>query len=82
MRRIAALNKPELPAALTGLLGSAALGMMMPGGWVGWHVWPAALPAGVPLSALCSLHCGVEGHQARATALRCARAERPINALL
>lgn len=32
LRRIAALNKPELPAALTGLAGSAALGMMMPGG--------------------------------------------------
>ena len=31
LSRIAALNKPELPAALTGLAGSAALGMMMPG---------------------------------------------------
>jgi hypothetical protein len=31
LRRIAALNKPELPAAITGLAGSAALGMMMPG---------------------------------------------------
>ena len=28
--RIAALNRPELPAAFTGLAGSAALGMMMP----------------------------------------------------
>lgn len=29
--RIVALNKPELPAAITGMLGSAGLGMMMPG---------------------------------------------------
>lgn len=29
--RLASLNKPELPAAFFGLLGSAALGMMMPG---------------------------------------------------
>ncbi|EFN58606.1 hypothetical protein CHLNCDRAFT_34209 [Chlorella variabilis] len=31
IKRIVALNKPELPAAVTGMLGSAALGMMMPG---------------------------------------------------
>lgn len=31
LSRIAELNKPELPAAVTGLAGSAALGMMMPG---------------------------------------------------
>lgn len=30
MKRIAALNKPELPAALGGLLGSGVLGFMMP----------------------------------------------------
>ena len=30
--RLAALNKPELPAVVTGLAGSAALGLMMPGG--------------------------------------------------
>lgn len=31
LSRIVALNKPELPAAITGMLGSAGLGMMMPG---------------------------------------------------
>lgn len=38
LRRIVALNKPELPAAVTGLTGSAALGMMMPGGQL-LHAW-------------------------------------------
>lgn len=31
LSRLAALNRPELPAAIFGLAGSAALGMMMPG---------------------------------------------------
>jgi hypothetical protein len=29
--RIAKMNRPELPAAIAGLAGSAALGLMMPG---------------------------------------------------
>lgn len=44
LSRIAALNKPELPAALTGLAGSAALGMMMPG---------AGLKCSITVSQLC-----------------------------
>ena len=38
IKRIVALNKPELPAAVTGMLGSAALGMMMPGAPPGPHL--------------------------------------------
>jgi ATP-binding cassette subfamily B (MDR/TAP) protein 1 len=30
LSRLAALNRPELPAALGGLVGSGALGLMMP----------------------------------------------------
>lgn len=46
LSRIVALNKPELPAVVTGVAGSAALGLMMPG---------AAAPVPGLRSVVCSL---------------------------